>query len=218
MNDPKVTFAQRLAAAVEKAGGARSVSNASGVPISTLHTYLSGSAEPKLGVVVRLAETLGATIGYLAGTESRSDFPASENMDDSVSLPVLNVVGSAGGGITADDERVISRLPFSKTLLRELGVRPENCHFIRAKGDSMEPTIGDGAVVLIDTSRRKDREDGVYALMAGDDVRIKRLQFATFGGLTLMSDNPAYPDETFGRGEIDQIKIVGKVVWVGSGL
>lgn len=169
-------------------------------------------------IVIRLAEALGVSVSELMGLENRTEAASFSTDNDSASIPLLDVVGSAGNGITADGERVISRLPFSITLLRELRVQPENCHFIRAKGDSMEPTVPDGAIVLIDTSRRKDGEDGIYALMAGEDVRIKRLHFATFGGLTLMSDNPAYPDEKFGRGEIDQIKIVGKVVWVGSGL
>lgn len=114
------------------------------------------------------------------------------------------------------DEHIVSHLPFSPALLRELGVRYENCHFIRARGDSMVPTIRDGSIVLVDIARRKDRQDGIYALMFGDDVRIKRLAFGALGKLTLMSDNPAYPDEVLSGAELDQLKIVGKAVWAGG--
>lgn len=168
-----------------------------------------------------IATTTGCSLNWLlTGNESAESVTHHLAVpSDSVDVPLLNVTGSAGFGISGEQEYEVSKLPFSRTLLRELGVKPDRCHFIRARGDSMQPTIQDGSVVLIDTSRSKSRQDGVYVLMSGDDVRIKRVQFATFGGgLSLKSDNPVYSEEEIGRADIDQIKIVGKVVWVEGGV
>lgn len=210
------TFAERLRAAVEKGGGIPHVAKATDVPLSTFHTWLNGTAEPKITVTARIASFLGVSLDELvSGLESRSDNSGIQNID-SLQIPLLAVQAAAGAGVHNHDERVVSHLPFPTSLLRGIGVRPENCHFIRARGDSMEPSIPDGALVLIDTSRRKDRDDGIYAMMIGEDVRLKRLAFGTFGGVTVVSDNPAYPDETLGRADIDQVKIVGKAVWAGG--
>lgn len=82
----------------------------------------------------------------------------------------------------------------------------------------MEPSIRDGAIVLVDASKRKSREDGIYAVVIGDDVKIKRLQFGV-SNLTLISDNSEkYPREIIGAADSELVKIVGKVFWTGSGL
>jgi phage repressor protein C with HTH and peptisase S24 domain len=207
---------QRLALAIKQAGGIAVVSQSVGKGGRSISRYIAGDAEMPLLTAAELADVTKVSLTWLLTGEGSATSDISAASDDSTMLPLLHVEGSAGSGRRSEGEGIVSRLPFSRALLRELGVRSEHCHFIRARGDSMEPTISDGAVVLIDTARRDDREDGIYVLMVGDDVRIKRLAFNTFGGLAVMSDNPAYPDETLGRGDLDQVKIVGKVVWVGG--
>ena len=209
-------IAERLQAAVERAGGVSVVAKGTGLPISTFHTWISGAAEPKITAMAKISNFLGVSLDDLiSGPESQTLITGTQN-SDSITVPMLDVFAAAGGGITNDGEREITKLPFSRALLRELGARPEKCHFIRARGDSMEPTIHDGDIVLIDTGRSKDREDGIYVLMLGEDARIKRCGFGAFGQLILMSDNPAYPPEQVSRAEREQIKIIGKVIWTGG--
>lgn len=212
------TFAERLRAAVELAGGVSHVAKSTDVPLSTFHTWLNATAEPKITVTARIASFLGVSLdGLVSGLENQSEKAENQNAD-SLHIPFLAIQASAGAGVHNHDEYAVSHLPFSSTLLREIGVKPEYCHFIRARGDSMEPTIRDGAIVLVDVGRRKSREDGIYVLTVGDDVRLKRLQFG-LNSLTLISDNAdRYPREVLTGSDLDQVRIEGKIFWAGGGL
>lgn len=196
------------------------VSQRVGISTRSLSRYIAGEAEMPASTALRLCQAVGKSLNWLlTGTgNDESVFRMPETASGAVSIPLLAIEGSAGPGRQNHRSDVIALLPFPGALLRSLGVDPENAHFITARGDSMEPTIRDGAIVLVDVSKHKLREDGIYAVVIGDDVKIKRLQFGV-SSLTLISDNgEKYPREIIGSAELDLVKIVGKVFWTGSGL
>jgi phage repressor protein C with HTH and peptisase S24 domain len=110
-------------------------------------------------------------------------------------------------------------LAFKRDWLASLGVKPENALVIYASGDSMAPTIQDGAVVLLDRSQTEVRNGKTYAFLAEDEVRIKRVFRSLAGVWTLASDNPnkaQHPDE-----EIEDpstLSVIGRCVWQGGAL
>ena len=81
------------------------------------------------------------------------------------------------------------------------------------RGDSMEPGIVNGDIVIV--KEQPDAEDGqiVIALVNGDDGVCKRLKKYNDGTIALVSDNAAYSPMYFNNGEIDTmpIKILGVV-------
>lgn len=214
------TIGQRLAQAVRDAGGNALISQKVGISTRSLSRYLTGEVEMPVLTAQQLADATGkGLVWLLSGVDDDKSvsFPRAERLD-LVDIPRLNVEASAGSGTQNHDIHIVDRLPFSLTLLKQLGVNPEHAHFILARGDSMWPTIADGAIALVDISRRKLREDGIYALTVGDDVRLKRLQFGV-NSLTLISDNAErYPPEVLTASDLDQVRIEGKVFWTGGGL
>jgi phage repressor protein C with HTH and peptisase S24 domain len=82
------------------------------------------------------------------------------------------------------------------------------------KGDSMEPTLGDGDDILVDGDDGADRlRDGVYVLRVGEALIVKRVAVKP-GGIAITSDNPrASPDWS----DVDpaSLSVIGRVVWVG---
>ena len=79
-------------------------------------------------------------------------------------------------------------------------------------GDSMEPTIKDGSVIIC----RKDieiRDGEIGAFLIDDEAYVKRLKI-TESYIALMSDNPNYPPIFIGPGE--KLLAVGKVIKVLS--
>lgn len=196
------------------------VSQQVGISTRSLSRYIAGDAEMPASTALRLCQVVGKSLNWLLTGKGHDESVAltPNAAFDAVSIPLLSVEGSAGPGRQNHRSDIIAMLPFPGALLRSLGVGPESAHFITARGDSMEPTIRDGAIVLVDVSKRKLREDGIYAVVIGDDVKIKRLLFGV-SSLTLISDNSEkYPREIIGAAEIDLVKIVGKVFWTGSGL
>lgn len=218
-------FSARLKAEVGRFGGPKAFAQASGVPLSTLNTYLAGSAEPKITTVVRFARALGISVAELlsglpgeqaSGIQIHS--PGTEVPADSVPVSMLDLVASAGPGVENSEPAVIQRMLFPRRLLAELGVKPEHARLWTSKGDSMVPTIRDGALILVDTSYRRVKDDGVYMIIVGNELRAKRVARGWDNALTLISDNKAYPTETLAPPDAEALRVVGRAKWGGGTL
>ncbi len=129
-----------------------------------------------------------------------------------VSVPQVRGEISAGRGLTPDDASEV-RLAFRKDWIERKG-DPANMSLIRVSGDSMEPTLESGDIVLVDHNRNYiDPQGGIYAVSVDDGVIIKRVQVLYPSGMfRVISDNPRY--EPFEL-ESERLKVNGKVVWFG---
>lgn len=216
-------FAARLRAEVKAAGGPKAFAEKADVPLSTLNTYIAANpAEPKITVVIRIARALGKSVAELlepiTGDDTGSQIARSGTGIDSESaqIKMLDVVAAAGPGYENEEPREIRTLPFARRLLDELGVKIANARFMTSHGDSMLPTIADGAIVLVDISYSRPKDDGVYIVIVGNEARIKRIGRGWDGKLTLLSDNERYPMETLSAHEAENLRVAGKVVWSGG--
>lgn len=84
---------------------------------------------------------------------------------------------------------------------------------LKIKGDSMEPRIYDGDVVIVRQQNDAESGDIVIAMVNGDDAVCKRLvKYAT--SIALVSLNSKYEPMMFTNDEIETkpVKIIGKVV------
>ena len=220
-----LAFAERFKEAVRRAGGPSAVAPKLGKSLKTLSRYMSGETHPGFVETIELCKLAGVPIDWMMpGTtdflppKTSADNPSEMvKQDDFVLIPMLDVVGAAGRGIENHSEDVIKWLPFPRPLLRSLRVKPENAHFMTSRGDSMTPTIADGAIVLVDAGYHRVRDDGVYALVMHDVTMIKRVKRSFDGSLTLISDNSdKYPPDKLAPGEAESLRVAGKVFWTGS--
>lgn len=121
----------------------------------------------------------------------------------------------AGGGLIPDNT-IEMRIAFRRDWIHRKG-RPEDMSLIRVIGDSMEPTLQSGDIVLIDHGRNFiDSHGGIYAIVSNDEIMLKRLQVLyPSAKIRVISDNPRYEAM-----EIDQekVQINGKVIWFGREL
>lgn len=215
---PKAGLIGRMKRAVSKIGAPSLVAFQLDVPLPRLQAYLSGNAEPPTEFLVRLATAAGEPENWmLTGTARGMVAPPAEQTPETEGLtfvPVLDVKAAAGAGAINDGPTLTETLPFSTARLREMGVSPNKVHGIHARGDSMEPTIADGALVLIDTARTELTQDGVYAIVVDDQARLKRIAPGLDGSITVISDNrDRYPPERISRADLERIRVVGRAVW-----
>ncbi len=138
-----------------------------------------------------------------------------EELGDSYqSIPLVDIKAGAGSGGIAEDPRTRMDLAFISGWLMRQGLQPQNLMLIEVFGDSMEPRIFEGDMVLIDTAQTAPRTGGVYAVMTDSWLKIKRLYVSLTGDVELQSDNPRYRTER----PDSSLHIVGRCVWVaGSG-
>lgn len=133
-------------------------------------------------------------------------------IDDEYSeIPLYDVEASAGNGSVFDHELIISRLKFRNDWLNSEGLIKENLAAIRIAGDSMNGTLQDDDIAVIDMSKRTP--DGVFAIRFGDALRVKRLQRLTDGSLRVSSDNDMYREEIVHPENLGQVEIIGQCYW-----
>ncbi len=134
--------------------------------------------------------------------------------EDTVSIPVLNISGSCGGGALSPVAEVVKLVQVAKSWIyaRSAGANLKKLHIINACGDSMSPLIKDGDFVIVDTSKTEIRGDGVYAIQCGENTFIKRIQLRIDGSVSLLSENPQYETETICRDELSMLRIIGRCI------
>jgi phage repressor protein C with HTH and peptisase S24 domain len=89
---------------------------------------------------------------------------------------------------------------------------PEHLVFVNGVGDSMEPTLRDSDLLLIDTAQKTlNISEKIWALTYADCGAVKRLRPVPGGGIAMMSDNPNVSDQIAYDGELH---LLGRVVAV----
>ena len=127
-----------------------------------------------------------------------------------VSAPRFEVLAAAGGGAAVDQEVVKGYLGFTKKWLRDQRLMADQLAVIEVQGDSMEPTLGSGDIVLLDIRPSELRDGEIYTLRRDEELLVKRLRRQSENWL-IVSDNIAYPVEPLGS----TAQVVGRVVWLG---
>lgn len=190
--------------------------------------YELDKREPSLSDLRTLAAALGTTLLELIEgstdqvSEQPGDYGYTPGAQDYALVPQYTAMGAAGNGQMNDHVEVKGGLVFKRAWLTRMGLKERNLHVIYVQGHSMEPTVCDGDVVLLDESQTTPRDSRIYAILKADgQLIIKRLIQSLTGGWLIRSDNEdkrAYPDQPVTDTDLDQLQIVGRVVWHGGAL
>lgn len=189
---------------------------------SGLNRILNGGL-PSLDVLVAIADAGGVTLEWLArgGKDREAAIPAASTgvaLPDFAFVPRYEVRASAGHGLVPVSEDISERVAFRTDWLREIGVAAANAAVLTAGGDSMEPLIPDGALMLVDVSIREVRNGCIYVIVKDGDLLVKRVHRRTDGTISLISENTRYPAEDISPAQLDKLHIVGRVRWVGRAI
>ena len=197
------TFASRLKKALElKNMTSAELSRLTGIDEGTISNYRKGKYEPKQIKTEMIAKALNVSIPWLMGL----DVPISGRKDNSTTIPVLGYV-RAGIPITAV-ENIIDYEEIS-----EETAKSGEYFALQIKGDSMEPRIREGDVVIVKKQEQVENGEIAVVLINGDEATVKKF-YKTDSGIKLVSTNPAYDPFFFTNEEIKTLplQIIGKVV------
>ena len=157
----------------------------------TFNTWCQGIAIPRMGKVQALADYF--SVGKTDLIDNRSSTSITHR---GISI---NVLGRVAAGIP---EEIPAEMAKTGTFFG-----------LQIHGDSMEPRMCDGDVVIVRQQDDAESGDIVIAMINGDDATCKRLRKYR-DGIELISNNPAYQPMFFSNDEIQSkpVKIIGKVV------
>lgn len=208
----------RLRKRAAEFGNYEAVARASGVPIGTLQKMMRGATEPKFSMIIDIASAIGVSVDYLITGIGEESGDWETNMPQiprgHLRVPIFDGKISAGSGQSVFDGEPIDYMDFPTEYLKRLG-NPTEMHAVAVGGDSMEPELRNGDIIVVDYSQRTPRE-AIFAFNVEQLALVKRLRFKADGVAELVSSNPRYPP--FDVSLSDENLIVGKVVWAGKAL
>ncbi|MFO6448811.1 S24 family peptidase [Erythrobacter sp. NE805] len=182
----------------------------------TIQRMKNGNAEARLsqGTLEKLAEAYPKFPGWTrAGAAALAGLarPAPEMVE----IAAIDLNFGLGAAFMDSEivEHQVDTMLFPREWLRSITRSPpEELYWARGIGNSMEPTIGDGDVILIDRSAVGSSFGDVYwAIAYGQTGMIKRLRPMPDGSVKILSDNPNVPPEIAHDGELH---VFGRVIAV----
>lgn len=174
-----------------------------GVATSTYGRWESGSNSPK-NKIPELAKFFGVTTDYLLYGK---DAPQIEPQMKGNKIPLL---GSVAAGIPIEAIQYIEDYEEIPAALGD----PREFFALRVKGESMEPKISDGDIIIV--HKQEDADSGQIAVVQvnGDEATVKIIKKST-AGITLIGLNvDVYPPHFYTCEEVANkpVRIIGKVV------
>lgn len=168
-----------------------------GVSKQAVSMYERGERSPDIDTLTKIAEVLNVDINTLIGKKGAV-----------IKIPVL---GKVAAGIPI--EAITDILDYEE--LSPDMVRDGSEYFaLQLKGDSMEPRMSDGDVVIV--RKQESIENGQIAIVCvnGDEATCKKVLFKDNGAVILQPLNPTHDTMYFTPDEVASlpITILGRVV------
>ena len=135
--------------------------------------------------------------------------PIDENL---IKIPLLNIKASAGVGFVNYQEDVKDYIGIPARFLG--GYLPKNVALLFADGDSMEPIMHSGDLLLVSPKDKELISERIYIIRAFDELRVKKLIRKINGNIIIKSENERYGSEEVSPQEWtdNNIEIVGRVI------
>ena len=139
--------------------------------------------------------------------------PFNNTEEEFMQIPKVRARLCAGGGSFEVGSEIEGYYSFRKEWLSRKG-NADKMVLMDIFGNSMEPELKEGDVVLIDESKKDILAGSIYAVGIDDTIMVKRLEKRP-KGLALLSEN--IKNETiYMEGEdLNRVRLIGKVLWVG---
>ena len=170
---------------------------------TVINSWKTRGSIPRADIACKTAQALNTTVEYLITGNTCTEI---SNSKSTFLVPILNQELSAGKGQLLPEEDVVEGLlSLPIWLRRKYG---NNLGALHVHGDSMQPTLNDGDMVVCD-SLGWDKSDGIFAIRLNGNGYVKRLQVVN-GKVLIKSDNPNYETITEPL-DSNAMSVIGKV-------
>lgn len=217
----RAELGSRIEAVADALGLRKDAARIADISPDQLARYISGEGEISFTPVARMAAAAGFSLDWVwHGGPNPKAAPSNlveQNKPDYAYIPLYDVRAAAGHGKVVDAEPVIDVLAFrSEWLRQELQAQPGDVRLIFVAGDSMEPDLHGGDIVMIDIRDTGASADGFYVMRMNGTLLVKQLQRLPGGVIEVSSRNSAYKSYTIDPEKEESsngFAIIGRVVW-----
>lgn len=165
-----------------------------GVSQPTVSDWLNRKSAPSKRNREKLMKALDLTERDIEAVHPPPPKPETSS-DDVIFLPVMGRVSAGNGHVNGELLEIEDYRAYSRFELRRMtGQNPERLRVMPVVGDSMEPEIRAGDVVIYLPMERMT-DDGLYIFRMDDALKIKKLQRYTGGAIQIIPANPVYEKE-----------------------
>lgn len=171
---------------------------------SYISQMLAGKKRPSINVLNKLTDHFKTDIAEFFRQ------PAC-NYEDFTLVPKLTARPRAGTGGLETDAEFNGWYSFKTAFLKRKG-SPHAMYLFQVDGDSMEGTLHEDDLILVDTAQREPTTGKIFLVRVDDEFMVKRVEKRP-GIIKLISDNERYSPIEVLPGEEDGVEIVGKMVW-----
>jgi repressor LexA len=170
-----------------------------GVKYTTFTDWVKGNSYPRIDKIELMANYFGI---------SKADLVEKRNSTSTKSGVTINVLGRVAAGIPID---CVEEIIDTEEITQDMASTGE-FFGLQIHGDSMEPRMKDGDVVIVRQQDDAETDNIVIAVVNGNEATCKRLKkYAE--GIALISTNPSYEPMYFSNKEIAEkpVRIIGVV-------
>jgi SOS-response transcriptional repressor LexA len=174
-----------------------------GLSKSMNYQISSGRVKLPRDLLDRLSHIYNVNLHWFLTGEGQS------GLDNStVEIELFAQEAAAGQGRDIQDYIEKQYIPVLYDLLRPHN--PNNLKAVYVSGDSMiEERINDGDIVIF--NYKQTEGNGIYVVSVGNSLFVKRIDFSN-DAVTLISANLNYEPRKFTGGEMEDIKVEGRVI------
>lgn len=171
-----------------------------GISQQSVSNWLAGKLMPRMGAIEKIAEYFDVVKSDLLEMKDGYESKAT-------CIPVLGTV-KAGIPITAIQE-ILDYEEISSEM-----ARCGEYFALRIKGDSMEPRMHEGDVVIVKQQSTVDSGQIAIVLVNGDEATVKKVRFRNNGIELIAFNSYAYEPHFYSAEDIQRlpVEIIGRVV------
>jgi len=203
---------------------------------NTLASYESGRRKPTASLVMTFAEVYGIEPAWLltgTGPKQRPSQSAQPVLpppeqglrepgtgrepEPVVGTPVVTIPlkDNTGRFVAEDMQRTVS---FPRALLAPIPVPVERLNAMIVPDRINEPDIGDGDLILIDTSDTDAQQAGFFVFAREGTLLVRWSEPDLRGGYILKGSPAAKSAQIVEPAEVGQVRVLGRVVWRGGAM
>lgn len=201
-----MSFKNRLKSLrLEKGLNQRELAEALKVSPSSISMYETGNREPDFETLEMFCNFFNVDIEYMLG----KSYKTTKNIDTQPKGYKIPVLGEVAAGVPIEAVEDIIDYEEIPIEWKSKG----DFFALQIKGDSMQPKMDSGDVVIVRKQSDADSGDTVIVVVNGDSATCKKIKKQS-NGLMLIPTNPNYETIFYSKEDIESlpVTIIGKVV------